>query len=145
MSQLPILDRINRMQQHEHIQAQVVAIQTQHPNLNDNKQRNRPPRGQARRQTVAKYTASNIPDRVGNAIAEVTERKRRLAVPLNHYRRVFKDLPNALNSDRRAKPANCAQFATHQSQHGKKYQPMRKMREAVRVDKVLRRVRIPNA
>lgn len=144
MNHLPRLNCINRANQHQNIQRQVVPDPKKQNELRHYEENDRTPEAEIPGQNESDDTTGNIAHGVGDRIAFVAQADRYFAIPLNDKMAVFKNFPEAFDADYNPQTPNYAKSRESQPDQAEKNNTMQYMRKAVRIKKVLRTMRTPN-
>ena len=96
-SPLPLPHRIQRIQQHQDVQQQVVADHVADAELHRDRQRDGRPDRQPRGQQEAAHHRGDVADGIDDAVAVVVERDRRFAIAIDDEVGVLENLPPRLD------------------------------------------------
>ena len=104
MPDLPVLDRLDRPNQHYDIDHEAVADPNDKHGLGRQKEGERTPKSQLSRKQKPSTTAPDIGDRINDRIAEIAERYGLGPVTFDDNGRIFGHLPYASYRERHKEP-----------------------------------------
>ncbi len=97
---LPLADRVDRVQQHQDVQREVVADQVADGQFHGHGGRDDRPDREPCSQHETEHHRADVAERVQHAVAVVLERDRGFAVAVDHHVGVLEHLPTRLEHDR---------------------------------------------
>src|SRR5688572_29388279 len=99
MPQLPCLERINRIDQHQYFQEQAVSNPDEQHYLCYRKTHNRSTESQPLCDQESNSTRGHIAKRVGYGVAKISQGRCRFTITLNGELSILKHLPNRFKQD----------------------------------------------
>ena len=131
-------DGLDRVQQHQDVQGQVVANQVADHQFHRDGGDDDHPDGEARGQHEAEHHGADVAERVQHAVAVVIEGDGGLAIAVDHHVGVLEDFPAAFEQHGEREAHADRQAPRHQPQQAVEREPVDHVGERVPVGEVLR-------
>src|ERR1041385_880318 len=122
MPQLPSLNVVERMNQHDDFQNEAVANPKRQHNLRCDKDRQRPQPAELSRNQQPQAATQYIAHRINDRVAAITKRCSRLPITINHRVRIFENLPHSFEGDRDCQSPTRRNFSLDEETHEQQQQ-----------------------